>query len=195
VRPNPLSSQPTPLSHHRRSSPPTEEDARRNHSNPLSAALRAPREAPVTRMPPNSSSWLGYLSFTQATRVRVPDLEAFATLHTHPHTPRTPKPTLTSIFHLLASWRATSAHHRRIRWPQGLPTTRYTPPSTECGVRRGGQLVSHPSAKHSHHDMSTRHVRRGPPSLWDVVPSLLGVHSGLLSLRTTPHPSATASSS
>jgi hypothetical protein len=35
-------------------------------------------------------------------------------------------------------------YYRRIRWAQGLPTTRYTPPSTECGVRRGGQLVSHP---------------------------------------------------
>jgi len=112
------------------------------------------------------------------------------TLHVHPHTPRTPNPTLTTIFHLLASWRAASAHYRRIRWAQGLPTTRYTPPSTDCGVRRGGQLVSHPSAKHPHHDMSTRHVRRGPPSLWAVVPSLLGVSSGLLSLRTTPHPSA-----
>jgi hypothetical protein len=116
---------------------------------------------------------------------------SFYTLHKPIHTrPVTPNPTLTPIFHLLASWRAASAHYHRIRWAQGLPTTRYTPPSTERGVRRGGALVSRPSAKHPHHDMSTRHVRRGPPSLWAAVPSLLGVRSGLFSLRTTPHPSA-----
>jgi hypothetical protein len=93
---------------------------------------------------------------------------------------------------------ASAAERSRIR-PIGVVATS-KPPTLQPAVRFRDRInfatplhaipIPCPSAIHHHHNMSTRHLRRGPPILWAVVSSLLGIRSCLLSLHTTPHPSA-----